>query len=111
MSTDAQQNKFNVRVFCVTVLLLVTADTFINYKNKNEALDLRFNGRIDSVNYNQKSKASIFIKGVKYDLFYQKWDFDHNRIQTGDSIIKKKGSIQIKLIRPDGNSLIEGGDN
>ena len=109
-SADQPQYKFGVQVFCITVVMLVVAGIYFNYINKKTALDYQFNGKVDSVDYNLKNQASVFIKGVQYDLFYQKWDFNHNRIQKGDSIIKRKNSIVIKLIKANGKIIIEGDD-
>jgi|GEM_PF-2214870 hypothetical protein len=110
-STNQPQYKFGVQVFSVTVVMLVVAGIFLNYVNKKEALDYHFNGRIDSVDYNLKGQASIFIKGIQYDLFYQKWNFNHNRIHKGDSIIKAKNSLVIKLVQANGNTITQGDDN
>ena len=109
-SADQPQYKFGVQVFFITVVMLVVAGIYFNYINKKTALDYQFNGKVDSVDYNLKNQASVFIKGIQYDLFYQKWDFNHNRIQKGDSIIKRKNSIVIKLIKANGKIIIEGDD-
>lgn len=108
---EQSQNKFNVQVFCVTVVTVLIASIYFNYQSKKAALDYQFSGKVDSVDYNLKSQASVFIKGVQYDLFYSRWDFNHNRIQKGDSIVKKKNSTIIKLIRPNGRVVTQGGDN
>ena len=110
-SADQPPYKFGVQVFCVTVVMLVIAGIYFNYINKKTALDYQFNGKFDSVDYNLESQASIFIKGSQYDLFYQKWDFNHTRIRKGDSIIKAKNSLAIKLVQQGGNTITEGADN
>ena len=58
-----------------------------------------------------KGIASIIIKGVNYDLSDTNWDFDHNRIEKGDLMIKKKNSMIIKLIKRNGQIVIEGEDD
>jgi len=67
-----------------------------------------FNGKVDIVSYDIKGEATVFINDTDYYLSYPNWDFDHNRIEVGDSIIKKRNSWVIKLIHKNGQVIIEG---
>lgn len=110
-SAEQPQYQFGVKVFCITVVMLVIAGIYFNYINKKAAFNYQFNGKVDSVDYNLEGQASIYIKGSQYDLFYKKWDFNHNRIHKGDSMIKTKNSLVIKLVQQGGNTITEGADN
>ena len=80
----------------------------LKHKGTIEDLDYHFNGIVDSVSYDIKGFATIIVKGSHYYLGDTGWDFDHNRIQKGDSIIKERNSMIIKLIKPNGQVVIEG---
>jgi hypothetical protein len=71
-------------------------------------LACQFNGRVESVSYDMKGIATIVIKGVNYDLSDLNWDFDQNRIEKGDLMIKEKNSMIITLIKSNGQIIIEG---
>ena len=71
-------------------------------------LSSNFNGRIDSVREGEKGDAIIIIKRKEYVLDGA-WSYslDHKvDIQKGDSIVKYKGSTQIKLIKSKGMTII-----
>ena len=101
-------NKIVGSFFIVVVLTMIISGIYINHKNKLIDLNYQFNGKVDSANYNIKGEATVIIKGIKYDLSDFNWDFDHNRIQKGDSIVKEKNSMIIKLIKPNGKIIVEG---
>ena len=71
---------------------------------------MQFNGKVDSVAYDIKGQARVTIKGRNYDLDNNNWDFDHNRIQKGDSMIKDKNTLLIKLIKKDGQLIVVDGN-
>ncbi|WP_419700007.1 hypothetical protein [Mucilaginibacter sp. NFX135] len=71
-------------------------------------LSSNFNGRIDSVREGEKGDAIIIIKQKEYVLDGA-WSYSSGNkvdIQKGDSIVKYKDSTQIKLIKPNGMTII-----
>jgi hypothetical protein len=78
-------------------------------KAETEAHYYHFNGIVDSVSYSIKGQATVIIKGAHFELGF--WDFDHDRIAKGDSLIKEKNSMIIKLIKRNGQIIIEGDSN
>jgi len=71
-------------------------------------LSSNFNGRIDSVREGQKGNAIIIVKRKEYVLDGAwRYSVEHKLdIQKGDSIVKYKDSSQIKLIKPNGMTII-----
>ena len=87
---------------------MVFGAIFLNKRAVSRDLAYQFSEVVDSVSYSVKGQASVIIKAVQYDLTNPDWDFDHNRIQKGDFMIKKKNSMLIKLIKSDGQIILEG---
>lgn len=103
---------YSVSVFFVLgVCIFFFLYIFGSYKYRKIYLAYQFDGRVESVSYDIKGIASIVIKDVNYDLSDTNWDFDHNRIEKGDLMIKKKNSMIIKLIKRDGQIIVEGKDD
>lgn len=100
-------NKIWGRFFIISVVIMILAGVYLDHKGKIKDFAYEFDGKVDKVTYDVKGKASVTIKGIQYDLSDPNWDFDHNRIQTGDSMIKKKNSMIIRLIKRDGKTIIE----
>jgi hypothetical protein len=98
---------------CFIVFVCLARVLFIygSYKYRKTYLAYQFDGRVEGVSYDIKGKATIVIKGGSYDLSDNNWDFDHNRITKGDSLIKKKNSMIIKLVKRNGQIVIEGKDD
>jgi hypothetical protein len=101
-------NKVLLSFFIPTVLVMILAVIYFSHKGKLKCLSYQFNGKVDSIYYDIKGIATIKVNGIFYDLAYPNWDFDHNRIQKGDSVIKNKNSLTIKLIKHNGQIIIEG---
>jgi hypothetical protein len=95
----------NVGIFGVIGVIVLI---FFSIKARCKDLNYQFNGRVDSVFYGEKATATVWVKKEKYYLDANNWDFDHNRIQKGDSLIKEKNSMVIRLIRPNGSVIVEG---
>ncbi|OCX51501.1 hypothetical protein BEL04_15870 [Mucilaginibacter sp. PPCGB 2223] len=96
-----------VFTFGIVLIILTIYSTIIS---RNQNLEYQFNGRVDSVYYTSKGEPYIFVKKVKYYLSDRDWDFNQNRIQKGDSVIKKKNSMIIKLFKSNAKAIIEGGE-
>jgi membrane-bound ClpP family serine protease len=88
----------------IGVIVLIFFSIKAHYKD----LNYQFNGRVDSVFYGEKATATVWVRKEEYYLDANNWDFDHNRIQKGDSLIKEKNSMVIRLIRPNGSVIVEG---
>src|SRR5258708_4070460 len=63
------------------------------------SLNDSFNGLVQNVNYNEKGIPTVTIKGIEYYLAGENWGHYQDKIETGDSMIKKKGELYIKLIK------------
>ncbi len=71
-------------------------------------LNYQFNGRVDSIAYGDKGVPIVIIKGNTYFLEAVDWNFqDSHLIQKGDSLVKNKNSIIVKLIKPDGKVIVK----
>ncbi|WP_158990227.1 hypothetical protein [Mucilaginibacter sp. L196] len=99
--------KVVIRFFIIAVAFMAIMGIYFTKKEKKESLSYEFNGKVDSVSYDVKGEATVYID-TSYYLGDPNWDFDHNRIQKGDSMIKEKNSMIIKLIKPNGKVIIEG---
>ena len=100
--------KIGLSFFVVFVALFILFIVYVNRKGRLTCLNYRFNGKVENVVYNVKGQAYITVKGVTYYLFDSNWDFDHNRIDKGDSIIKNSKSMIIRLVKQNGRIIIEG---
>ncbi|BAU52169.1 hypothetical protein [Mucilaginibacter gotjawali] len=96
--------------FVLFVCLARVLFMYGSYKYRKIYLAYQFDGRVERVSYDIKGKATIIINGSSYDLSDNNWDFDHNRITKGDSLIKKKNSMIIELIKRNGQIVIQGKD-
>jgi len=97
-----------ISLFVSAVIIMLIEAIRFDHRGSIKNLDYYFNGIVDSVSYDSWGKASIIIKGSHYYLADPSWDFDHDRIQKGDSIVKERNSMIIKLIKPNGRIIIEG---
>ncbi len=105
---DKIYRKVLISLFIVVAITGLVKAIYYQRKGITEELDNHFEGVVDSVSYDIKGKASVIIKGTHFYLGDGNWDFDHNRIEKGDSLIKKRNSMIIKLKRPNGQVVIEG---
>lgn len=85
---------------------------FFQKNNDQEILNYAFKGRVDSVWYNHNNndqdsitKPYVIIDGKSYHLFYRDWDFGY-KIKRGDSMIKKKNTTIITLIKMNGRKIV-----
>jgi len=104
--------RFILRGFII-VFVAITIVTLFYYTRKAKIKNFayEFNGKVESVSYDDKLEATVFIGDSDYYLTDPSWDFDHNRIQVGDSLIKRKNSMLIKLVKKNGKVIIQGGNN
>ncbi|QEM06906.1 hypothetical protein DIU31_026620 [Mucilaginibacter rubeus] len=85
--------------FIGVFILLLFASAIYHYNNlvrKNYSIE--FNGKVEKVIYSIKGEPTVSINGKTFDLPVNLWDFNH-KIEKGDSLIKSKDSMVIKLIK------------
>jgi hypothetical protein len=97
--------------FVIGVIIMIIIGINYDHKGTMRNLEYHFNGVVDSVAYNIKGKATIIVNGSHYDLSEPNWNFDTNRIEKGDSIFKKRNSMIIRLVKPNGQVIVEGEDS
>jgi hypothetical protein len=64
-----------------------------------------FNGVVQVVTYDIKGTPDVKINGSEYFLTYHKWGFNH-KIQVGDSLIKKRNKMVIRLVKQKTGEII-----
>jgi hypothetical protein len=66
------------------------------------ALNYNFNGIVERISYDAQDEPTVIINGTEYDLGCNNWGIHKDKketIEVGDSLIKIKGQIFIKLIK------------
>lgn len=111
MIYSERYTKIVLSFFIVSVTLMAILFNYMDNRATKESLNFQFNGKVDSVTYNIKGKATVLINGVEYPIFDPNWNFDHTRIMKGDSIVKRENSMIIKLFRNDTLVTTQGKDN
>jgi hypothetical protein len=100
-----------LRIFIISFAVLgIIYLLYMTHQGNVKNFHYSFNGKVKMVSYDVKGEATVFINDTNYYLSYPNWDFDHNRIEVGDSMIKQSKSWVIKLIRSNGQVIIEGSD-
>ena len=83
---------------CVAIILHTIHNTI--KRNYN------FNGIVENITYDPNRNPVITIKGVEYELSYSGWndgwDIVNNKVEVGDKMIKKKGEMELLLIKHNG---------
>jgi len=70
-----------------------------------QVLKWNFKGPVEHVRYTNDKPLEITVNRKRYILSYAVWDMDI-KIYTGDTVIKEKGSLVIKLIRKNSKDTI-----
>ena len=96
-------NKSNYFKFLIIIILIVIIISYYIKPKLVKAWD--FKGPVKDVYYDIKGYPTITINGDSYYLFYTMWHIDV-QINIGDTIIKKKGDLRIKLIRQNSHDTI-----
>lgn len=78
-------------------ILFIGLSVFFYIKSEKRLLNCEFNGSIDSVAYCTKGFPYVKVNNNVYYLEAD-WNFNHS-LHIGDSIIKKKNSLEIKVIK------------
>ena len=83
--------------FLIVVVLFNAAAIVLNAKADKIEKDYYFKGVVEKIKYGDKGTPEVTIKGVVYIIGFPDHDFK-NKIQLGDSLIKKKDSMTYELI-------------
>src|ERR1700761_5029816 len=112
MKRNNRKPNMGITIFVVVgIIIVVILITYFSHKSNVLYLNYQFDGLIEQVSYDIQHKATIVVKGKKYGLKDPNCDFDHNRIEKGDSISKKSNTMIITLFKRNGEVITEGVDN
>jgi hypothetical protein len=89
----------------IVAFLFFCAVIYFYNRSRSECLAYEFNGKVENVNYDDKGKPTVLIDGKEYDLLVNFWNFNH-KIQKGDSLIKQKNTMVIKLVKQETGDVI-----
>ncbi|WP_426671361.1 hypothetical protein ACPPVU_09000 [Mucilaginibacter sp. McL0603] len=90
----------------ILFIISLVALPYLFYKSKVQYQSYQFNGRVDSVLYNVKGEPTVKIGDKKYHLPVHYWTINR-QIQVGDSLVKEKNSITIRIVKKDGTVIIK----
>ena len=80
--------------------VVIIASLFFSWLYSYEmALNYSFNGVVEKVRYDVQGTPTVTIRGIEYNLVYNKWGNNSDTIEPGDSMRKRRGDIYIKLIK------------
>ena len=102
------RNKNQLILFVLIIGSLVVSSIIAAHHKKDylkDKLNLSFKGAVRKIYYNVKDIPYITVNGKEYNLIGTIRNLDY-KIQKGDTIIKQKGDIRIKIIRPDSRDTI-----
>ncbi|OCX51589.1 hypothetical protein BEL04_16330 [Mucilaginibacter sp. PPCGB 2223] len=71
---------------------------FFCFKEYNDTERLQFEGTVQDIHYDIKGDITVTIQGKVYTPISNNWAF-RGKVQKGDSLIKYKNSLVIKLIK------------
>jgi len=88
------------KLILIAILSFFFFITAIYYYNNltQKNLPLAFNGKVENVFYSIKGEPTVSINNKTFNLPVNLWDFNH-KIEKGDSLIKLKDSMIIKLVK------------
>jgi len=93
-------------VLIIVAVLFLVALIYYNNQLRKETLNYDFNGKVESVIYSDKGEPTVLIKGKEFNLPVNFWNFSH-KIEIGDSLVKKKDSMQVILIKSQTAAVIK----
>lgn len=85
-------------VLVVVIVLFFGSVVYLYNRLFEENLPYKFSGKVEKVSYSVKGEPTVLINGKGFDLPVNFWNFNH-KIQKGDSLIKQKNSMVIKLVK------------
>lgn len=92
-------------IFGIMSWAFIAFIAFFYIKGYKMNLKLEFNGLVEDVQYDIKGIPSVTVSENTYYLSWNDWYFNH-RIQKGDSLIKKRNSLLIMLIKQKSGEVI-----
>jgi hypothetical protein len=90
----SQRNKFLLIIVSLGIVVYI----FFCFKEIKQMKEMEFNGIVQDVQYDIKGGATIKINNVIYEPASNNWTF-RGQIQKGDSLVKLKNTMDIKLIK------------
>ncbi|QEM12170.1 hypothetical protein [Mucilaginibacter rubeus] len=78
------------------LFFIIAIYSYNNLVRKN--FPLAFNGKVQNVVYSVKGEPTVSINNKTFILPVNLWNFNH-KIEKGDSLIKFKDSMVVKLIK------------
>lgn len=94
---------FNVFKFGTPILVLILL-YYWDYYTSNQTLESKINGRIDDIHIEAKGYIDFYIKGEKHYTFISNIS-NPNIIEVGDSVYKPSGTLTLKIIKQNGNTI------
>jgi hypothetical protein len=94
----------NIKYLIIIALIaIVTILYMVNYEIRKNYC---FEGVVENVYYNDKGTPTVTINKESFFLGYNDWDFSIVRVEKGDIMIKKKGDMNLKIIKMDSKDTI-----
>lgn len=87
--------KYSLIVF---IVLILASQYYQSYSGPRNALKAHFKGAVDDVSYDAKGNPSVYVNHKKRDIYWMTWHRDCI-IHKGDTLIKNKGDLRLRLIR------------
>lgn len=94
--------KYSLPLFLVLILI---SNWYHSVRGPKLARDIHFRGPVTKVYYDQRHHPYITIKGKERNLDWMIWD-RYCTINVGDTIIKSKGDLKVKLIKRNSKDTI-----
>jgi len=86
-----------IGIICIIAFLAIT---FYGYfTTRKTEMNYEFNGVVEHIEYTEKGFPVITIKNVTYDFGNPHFLEYTRKIERGDSVMKKAGSSEIKIMR------------
>jgi hypothetical protein len=93
-------------VLLVVIIFVLYLGGKVGYNNSTKrTMHWRFKGVVQKVWYSEKNYPYVIVAGKEYYLNYTTWHFDV-KILVGDTIIKERDDLRIKIIKPGSTDTI-----
>lgn len=92
-------------IFFVAIGSVLLYSPIRERKEHREAKEAQFKGIVEKIHYDIHQHPTITLNGKEYDLSNMKWHRDF-MIHVGDTIIKIKGDLRIKLLKQNSRDTI-----
>lgn len=102
---DLNNKRDQYTLLTIIVFILLVCGLIKKHTEPKKALKWNFKGAVEKVRYDDEGNPWVTVNDKEYFLFYTIWD-SNVKIHKGDTIIKEKGDLRIKLIRPNSKDTI-----